>query len=97
MSYYETATLIGHVVFSGKKKTKRGVQVSLVELQDNGSSPTETRKLHPDSVKLIAERSKDVVKVVALAVVGTYAAVKTIDTLSQIAVKKTKSADNNEK
>jgi hypothetical protein len=48
---------------------------------------------HPDKVKLITEKTKEVVKYVALAAVGTYAAVKTIDTLSQIAVKKTKSAD----
>ena len=50
--------------------------------------------LRPEQVDLIAEKTKEVAKYVALAVIGTYAAVKTIDTVSQIAVKKTKSADN---
>jgi hypothetical protein len=77
------------------KKTKRSVQVSFVKTpQTDDTTPGENKFFHPDNVKLIAERSKEVVKVVALTAVGVYAAVKTIDTLSQIAVKKTKSADN---
>lgn len=75
----------------GKKNKKRAVQVTLVDTAD--VAPGEDKIIHPDTVKLIAERSKDVVKYVALTAVGVYATIKTIDTLSQIAVKKTKSAD----
>lgn len=58
------------------------------------STHGEDKILHPDTVKLIAEQGKKVVRYVAITVVGAYAVVKTIDTLSQIAVKKTKSAEN---
>lgn len=78
----------------GNKKNKRAVQVTFVKNKDGDSAIGEDKVLHPDTVKLITERSKEVVKYVAFAVVGVYATVKTIDTLSQIAVKKTKSADN---
>lgn len=72
----------------------RAIQIQAVKPKKNEDSASgESKILHPDSVKLIAERSKDVVKYTALAVIGAYAAIKTIDTLSQIAVKKTKSAD----
>jgi hypothetical protein len=57
------------------------------------ATPGEDKIIHPETVKLIAERSKEVVKYVALTAVGVYATIKTIDTLSQIALKKTKSAD----
>lgn len=61
--------------------------------KNEDSTTGEDKILHPETVKLIAERSKDVVKVLALTVVGVYATIKVVDTLSQIAVKKTKSAD----
>ena len=77
------------------KKNKRAVQVTFVKTDKNeNSTPGEDKVIHPDTVKLIAERSMEVVKYVAITMVGVYATVKTIDTLSQIAVKKTKSADN---
>lgn len=63
---------------------------------DKKQKDTESVKdkfLRPDQVALITEKTKEVTKFIALAVIGTYAAVKTIDTVSQIAVKKTKSAD----
>lgn len=81
----------------GRNNKKRVVQISLGKTDDKKSTPDEDKYLRPETVKLIAERSKEVAKYVALTAVGAYAAVKTIDTLSQIAVKKTKSADNNEK
>lgn len=80
----------------GRNK-KRAVQVSFVKTDDKKATPDEDKYLRPETVKLITERSKEVAKYFALTAVGVYAAVKTIDTLSQIAVKKTKSADNNEK
>lgn len=76
----------------GWNPKKRAVQVSLVKTDK--TTPDEDKYLRPETVSLIAERSKEVAKYVALTVVGAYAAIKTIDTLSQIALKKTKSADN---
>jgi hypothetical protein len=73
------------------------VQVTFPKKDDKKATPDEDKFLRPETVKLIAERSKDVAKYIALTAVGAYAAFKTIDTLSQIAIKKTKSADNNEK
>lgn len=81
----------------GRKPKKRAVQVSFVKTDDKHTTSDEDKVIRPETVKLIAERSKDVAKYVALTAVGAYAAFKTIDTLSQIALKKTKSADNNEK
>jgi hypothetical protein len=77
-------------------KTKRSVQVSIVKTPQDDSAPEEGKYLHPDTVKLITERGKEVVKVLAIAVVGIYAAVKIIDTASEVVIKKTKSADNEE-
>lgn len=57
-------------------------------------STAEDKILRPETVNLVAEKTKEVAKYVALIAVGAYATVKAIDTVSQIAVKKTKSADN---
>lgn len=72
------------------------IKVSLDNTKNKSkdSTPGDDKILHPDTVKLIAERSKEVVKFVAITVVGAYAMFKAIDTLSEIAIKKTKSADN---
>jgi len=69
--------------------------VRLEKVKKNAeSSPSGKDKiLHPDTVKLVTERSKDVVKFTALTVIGAYAAIKAIDTASQVIVKKTRSAD----
>jgi hypothetical protein len=73
---------------------KREARIRFVKSKKNEDSLTEeTKILHPDTVKLIAERGKEAVKFTALAVIGVYAAVKAIDTASQVIVKKTKSAD----
>lgn len=74
---------------------KRAVQVSLVDKPKGAKNdnPDDGKKLQPETVAAIADRAKEVVKHVSIAVVGVYAAFKTIDTLSQIAIKKTKSAD----
>uniref|UniRef100_A0A8F3E9G0 Uncharacterized protein n=4 Tax=Rimavirus rima TaxID=2560784 RepID=A0A8F3E9G0_9CAUD len=76
---------------------KKAVQFTIVDKpkypKANDTTPEETHILHPDSVKAIADHGKTLVKHVALAAIGVYAAVKAIDTVSQIAVKKTKSAD----
>ena len=81
----------------GKPKKQRAIRISLDKDDNNGkTTPGEDKFLRPETVQLVAEKSKDVAKYVALTAVAAYAAVKTIDTLSKIAVKKTKSADNNE-
>jgi hypothetical protein len=77
---------------------KKAVQFTIVDKPKTqkvtDATPEESHILHPDTVKLIAERGIEVVKHVAIAAVGVYALVKAIDTASQIAIKKTKSADN---
>ncbi len=81
----------------GKPKKQRAIRISLDKDDNNGkTTPGEDKILRPETVQLVAEKSKEVAKYVALTAVAAYAAVKTIDTLSKIAVKKTKSADNNE-
>lgn len=78
-------------------KKQRSLRISLDKDDRNGkTAPGEDKVLRPETVQLISEKSKEVAKYVALTAVAAYAAVKTIDTLSKIAVKKTKSADNNE-
>lgn len=57
------------------------------------TTPTLEQVLNPDSVQLIEETGNRFVKNLAITVVAVVAAVKIIDTLSEIAVKKTKSAD----
>jgi hypothetical protein len=49
--------------------------------------------VNPENIKLIEEATNRIVKRVAITAVGVFAAIKVIDTLSEIAVKKTKSAD----
>lgn len=75
---------------------KREARIRFVKPDKNEDSTTvQDKVLHPDTVKLIAERGKEVVKFAALTVVGVYATIKAIDTASQVIVKKTKSGDNN--
>lgn len=72
----------------------REFRIRAVKPKKNEDSPNgEDKVLHPDTVKLIAERGKEVVKFAALTVIGVYATIKAIDTASQVIVKKTKSAD----
>lgn len=74
---------------------KREARIRFVKTDKNeGSTTEETKILHPDTVKLITEQAKEVVKFAALTVIGVYATVKAIDTASQVIVKKTKSGDN---
>lgn len=51
--------------------------------------------LTPDNAKLLEETGKKLAMYSALAVTSVIVVFKVADTLSQIAVKKTKSADNN--
>lgn len=58
------------------------------------SDPTMVSAIGESSARLVNELAKDFVKYAAGAVVGAVILYKAADTLSQIAVKKTKSADN---
>jgi hypothetical protein len=80
----------------GRNKKQRAVQVSFVKT-DKNAAPGDDKNIRPETVALISERAKEVAKFVAITGVAAYAAVVTIRTLSEIALKKTKSADNNEK
>lgn len=55
--------------------------------------PTMEQVINPDSIQLIEEAGERFVKRLAITVVAVVAAIKLADTLSEIAVKKTKSAD----
>jgi hypothetical protein len=81
----------------GKPKAQRSIRISVAKDNDKGKAVTgEDNVLRPQTVNLVAEKSKEVAKYVAVTAVAAYAAVKFIDTLSKIAVKKTKSADENQ-
>lgn len=72
------------------------VQTKIVKTPKNNEDRkiTVDEILHPESVKLLEETGKRLVKYAAVTVVAVAVALKTVDTLGEIAVKKTKSADN---
>jgi hypothetical protein len=84
--------LIGLAMFKPKPREAR---IRFEKIEKDEDAPAKEKIFTEDAVKLITERGKDAVKFIAIAVVSTYATIKIIDTASQIAVKKTKSADNN--
>ena len=58
------------------------------------SEPTMATAIGESSARLVNELAKDFVKYATGAVLGGIVLYKAVDTISQIAVKKTKSADN---
>lgn len=81
----------------GKPKKQRSLKLSIEKDDVKAANTGDDKMPNPETVKLIAERGKDVARYVAITAVAAYAAIKTIDTMSQIAIKKTKSADDTEK
>jgi hypothetical protein len=73
----------------------RAVQVRVVKTDntENTTDPLATA-VGESSARLVNELAKDFVKYAAGAVVAGIAVYKIFDTVSQIAVKKTRSADN---
>lgn len=70
-------------------------QVKMVKDADaSNDSPTITEALNEETVQLIESAGQRLMKNLGITVVAVVAAIKIIDTLSQIAIKKTKSADN---
>lgn len=72
------------------------IQTRLVRTpkKDENSEPTMASAVGESSARLFNELAKDFVKYAAGAIIGGLVVYKAADTLSQIAVKKTKSADN---
>jgi hypothetical protein len=77
----------------GKNK-KHAIQIGLVT-EDKSKDPTAANDpfIRPETVKLAAEKTKEIAKFVAVTAVAAYAAITVVDTLGKIALKKTKSAD----
>ena len=93
MAYYETPTPLETAMFG---KPKRSLKISIDRDNDNGTPTADEPFIRPETVKLAAEKTKEIAKFVAITAVAAYAAIKTIETISEIALKKTKSADNKE-
>jgi hypothetical protein len=80
----------------GRNPKKRSLKISLDRDDAKDSTATDEPFIRPETVKLAAEKTKEIAKFVAITAVAAYAAVKTIETISEIALKKTKSADKKE-
>lgn len=80
----------------GKNSKKRAIKISLDREDGHKESTADEPFIRPETVKLAAEKTKEIAKFVAITAVAAYAAVKTIETISEIALKKTKSADKKE-
>jgi len=75
----------------GKRELR--IKLSKPDKNDNDQSTPLDDVLNPDTVALIEDAGKRVVKYIALTVGALVIAVKAADTMSQVIVKKTKSAD----
>lgn len=65
--------------------------------KDKDETPeTTVEELTEESANLIEDVGKELIKYFAIAAVTAYVVIKAVDTASKIAVKKTKSADNEE-
>jgi len=60
---------------------------------DNETAPA-TDSLNPETIKLFEQSGIRIITRVAVTVVAAVLAIKIVDTLGDIAIKKTKSADN---
>lgn len=75
------------------KKNKKALQISVVNQPktDEGAVCEENKKIiDPETVRNITEQGKEFAKKLALIAIGTYAAIKAIDTASQVIVNKSK-------
>lgn len=87
--------MIGYAVLLKNREVRIKLEKTKKKKEDEESLPVE-EVLNPDTVKLVEETGKRWLKYVAATVVVTVAAIKVIDVLGDIAVKKTASADNEE-
>lgn len=72
------------------------IRVRVANAKKDNEDPTSSGKqiINPESTKLVEDAAKRFVKNLAIAVGVVIISCKVADTLSQIAVKKTRSADN---
>ena len=70
------------------------VRVANAKKDNEDSAPSVQQIINPESTKLVEDAAKRFVKNIAITVGVVILACKAADTLSQIVVKKTKSADN---
>lgn len=87
--------MIGYAVLLKNREVRIRLEKAKKKKDDEESLPVE-EVLNPDTVKLVEETGKRWLKYIAATVVVTVAAIKVIDVLGDIAVKKTASADNEE-
>lgn len=87
--------MIGYAVLLKNREVRIRLEKAKKKKEDEESLPVE-EVLNPDTVKLVEETGKRWLKYIAATVVVTVAAIKVIDVLGDIAVKKTASADNEE-
>jgi hypothetical protein len=85
--------MIGPAMFKNKEFRVKMVDTKK-ETEDTAPVTIEER-IGTASNELIAEIAKDILKRTAIVVGGVIVAIKIVDTLGEIAVKKTKSADKN--
>jgi hypothetical protein len=78
------------------RKGKHALKISLDRENGKDSNNSEEQFIRPETVKLAAERTKEVAKFVAITAVAAYTAIKTVETISKVVLKKTKSADKKE-
>lgn len=83
--------LIGPAVFKN-----RAIQIKAVKTEESDTTTTSVMEdiLNPDTLKLLEAHGKKFMKHLAITVAAVVVGIKIADTLSEIAVKKTKSADN---
>ena len=76
----------------------RELRIKVARTKDENTTRPATADeiVNPEALKNIEETAKRIVKNVALGVGAVVLAYKVVDTLSQIAVKKTRSGDNSE-
>jgi hypothetical protein len=86
--------LIGTAMFNRRAVQTTTKLVKTPKGQDDAVD-IQTELIKPETVALLEESGKRFVKYTALAIFGVVAALKVVDTLGEIAVKKTK--DPNEK
>jgi hypothetical protein len=87
--------MIGYAVFLKNKEAR--IKIVKTKKEDNDEAlPTVNEILNPDTVAQIEETGKRWLKYIATTVVVTVGAIKVIDVLGDIAVKRTPSADNEE-
>lgn len=87
--------MIGYAVFLKNKEAR--IKIVKTKKEDNDEAlSTVNEILNPDTVAQIEETGKRWLKYIATTVVVTVGAIKVIDVLGDIAVKRTPSADNEE-